>query len=38
MYDTSVGFKPALAKTELDIMLADESGAVTPIFLPFING
>src|SRR5512137_3032626 len=34
-YDTSLGFRPALAITKLQRMLVDEPGAVTPIFLPF---
>ncbi len=35
MNDTSEGFSPYLASTKLAIMLVDEPGAVTPIFLPF---
>src|SRR5450830_907793 len=34
MNDTSVGFRPALANTKLAMILVDEPGAVTPIFLP----
>ncbi|MNT40891.1 hypothetical protein D3C72_1772300 [compost metagenome] len=35
MNDTSDGFRPDLASTKLAIMLVEEPGAVTPIFLPF---
>jgi hypothetical protein len=35
MMDTSLGFRPALARKKLTITLVDEPGAVTPIFLPF---
>jgi len=32
--ETSAGFRPFLASTKLAMMLVDEPGAVTPIFLP----
>ncbi len=33
--DTSLGFRPALARMKLTITLVELPGAVTPIFLPF---